>query len=807
MAEQKTQSETASSPTEDSPQQPLLGRIRAWATVSPLRSGLVAAGLLGLMAGTIAVWLVLADLAAEEEGPTMADALEALDQSDFELAGGLVDRIQEQHEILTADYGGPLFVLGAIRAKQAESQWAAERRRQDYLIASKYLEEAHALGVPQEREYEALFLLGKSFIGSDQLEKGVAVLLEALEKNPQYESEIHELLAQAYFFADQPDYQATTQHLDRVLADANLTDQQRTQALLRKVRALSRLSKHEDALQALEKLPTTANPSKRALVSGQVLLRMAGVATDPARRGQHLEQAEQALIDAERLDKLSTDVSGDAQYLRGQISELRSRSDDALSRYQGIRKRFGMSSAGIAASIAEAEIHRTAGDAQESLDAYRRALDAIRESTAYKSELLSLAEVRSIVLAAHAGFVAENKYADALTLIKQMGFMYGDESRLELTAETQEKWGEWLLERAGEKNWPTPEIQAKGRRRLREAGVTYQRLADERFATSHYPDDLWRAAQAYYRGQSYTSVAGVMRSYLKNEPVRYNAQALLLLGKSLLSQGEAEAAIDAFEECVEFHPNDAATYGARLAAAKAHRDVGQTQRAEELLRQNLLGGDISPRSPEWRDSKFELGSLLHAIGRYDEAIDHLEEAINRYQREPIARQLRTARYLVAEAYRNAAEEPLERFRSAKAVNERETAERLFRELLDHSLEHYEQVRREISQAATIDEMDRAMLRNCYMLKGSVLYDLGRFKQAVEEYSNVSALYQNEPFVLETLVQISNCWRRLGEPDKARGNIDQALVALERLPENADFLATTTRSRREWESLLTEIRTW
>ena len=56
-----------------------------------------------------------------------------------------------------------------------------------------------------------------------------------------------------------------------------------------------------------------------------------------------------------------------------------------------------------------------------------------------------------------------------------------------------------------------------------------------------------------------------------------------------------------------------------------------------------------------------------------------------------------------------------------------------------------------------------MLRNCYMLEGTVLFDLGRYKEAIEAFSNVASLYPDDPFVLETFVQIANCWRRLNEP--------------------------------------------
>jgi TolA-binding protein len=94
-----------------------------------------------------------------------------------------------------------------------------------------------------------------------------------------------------------------------------------------------------------------------------------------------------------------------------------------------------------------------------------------------------------------------------------------------------------------------------------------------------------------------------------------------------------------------------------------------------------------------------------------------------------------------------------------------------------------------------------------MLEGTVLFDLGRYKEAIEAYSNVSSLYPDEPFVLETFVQIANCWRRLNKDDNARGAVHQAQIVLERLPADSDFASTTIHNREEWRLLLANMSKW
>jgi TolA-binding protein len=89
----------------------------------------------------------------------------------------------------------------------------------------------------------------------------------------------------------------------------------------------------------------------------------------------------------------------------------------------------------------------------------------------------------------------------------------------------------------------------------------------------------------------------------------------------------------------------------------------------------------------------------------------------------------------------------------------------------------------------------------------VLFDLERYEDAIKAYSNVSSLYPNEPFVLETFVQIAHCWQRLDRADKARGAVEQAQQVLERLPSSADFVATTAFNREEWRSMLNNMSQW
>jgi TolA-binding protein len=94
-----------------------------------------------------------------------------------------------------------------------------------------------------------------------------------------------------------------------------------------------------------------------------------------------------------------------------------------------------------------------------------------------------------------------------------------------------------------------------------------------------------------------------------------------------------------------------------------------------------------------------------------------------------------------------------------------------------------------------------------MMQGSVLFQLRRYEEARKAYANVSTLYQNEPFVLESFVHIANCWRRLNQPIKARGTIEQAKLVLQRLPPDTDFKIATNFDKQYWQILLSEMSKW
>lgn len=794
-----------------------LQAVREWAGANRLRAAGVSVGLLALVVATVATWLYLAALTVSSGTPTLEQALAAYDAGEHDEARLQVVRMTEDGDLMPDQYGGPLFVLGAVKAAEAEQQWSPLLRQSQYMIAAKYLQEAKTAGFPAGREHEGSSLLGRALIESGNNQAGLEVLENALQIEGADTSDLHRTLASAYMLADPPNYQKSLDHLDRALEDVNLTGEERVGALLDRVNALAKLARFNEARATLQAIPDgDITPSQMTIAAGRIdidelqrqLGKYLGVETQPTQ----LVDAVRTTIDKLRRISPADPSAAEAMYLAGVAYGLIGDTNHAIRQFERVRKLFTASSAGIAASVMEGDLYREQKrDHMQALTAYRRSLSVLDAPSAYRNQYLPLPELRQRMLAAHADFLSRDDFTAAMTLVEQLETLLGRTRQSELAAVTNSDWGYHLLQQALEGRGNPAKLRRQGRRRLREAGVGYEQLSKRQFATPEYSDAVWISAECYLHGQSYSSAVRMLNKYLRNEPVQRNAQALLRLGEAHMALGQTSDGIFALEECIELHPQDAAVFRARLDCAKAYCDRGKTREAEQLLLANLHSSGLTPQSEEWRDSLFELGRLLHDEGSFEEAIDRLAEAV---ERDIESSKARLANYLIAESYRQAAEKPLAELDQAKTANERESSTREVQRYLNKALHHYEQVRIEIANSSVISPLDRAMLRNCYMFRGSALFNLGRversperFKAAIDEFSNVSTLYQNEPFVLETFVQIANCQRRLQEPVKARLNIDQALQLLAQLPADADFLASTNFTRSQWELMLTEMRKW
>jgi tetratricopeptide (TPR) repeat protein len=780
-----------------------------WIKSLKLRTALLGTVGLTLLAILFGIWSYVGHVAVlDTKIVTLDMALEALDEQKFEEAKSLVNRLQLQPG--AEDVGGSLFVLGAVKAHQADTEWSVERQRATHLIAARYLQKAQEVGVPPERQKRLLFLLGRSLIFGNQAKQGISVLRDALAAGAQPVAEIRRLLTEAYLNQPDPNLKSALTHNDALLTEKKLPPDARLEADLTRVAILLRLKQFADAEQLLASLDAAGvHAARQKLLLGQIALAKAEKLT--AAGDEQLELVDSALNnfrEAERLDTRKSEVSRQAMVKIGKCYDLRGDRLSAIEQYEAVNNRYGDSPESIVAALSKARLSQEANETDRALVGYRAVLESVGNPHSYMNPLLSLKELRDELLRAHADFVRSGQFEEAMGLIEFFPALFGTAMVTELKAKTHVAWGEVNQAMAGDtQRYSSKEgLKSQARYHFRAAGRAYQTLAELRFATKEYIDDLWLAAENYFRGQSYTHTTLVLDDYLHYEARLRRAMALLRYGQSKLATGKVPEAIAALEECIEMHPSDPNIYAARVECAKAYLIAGKPQEAEKLLLTNLTGETLTPASIDWRDSLFLLGDQLHESGKYNEAILKLEEAVMRY---PDAPQTLMARYTIARAFHSAAEEPAQKAREAKTENERQKNRRLRDQNLESALDTYSKVQREITlEGRNVEsELTKTLLRNCYMMQGTVLFQLRRYEEARKAYANVSTLYQHDPFVLESFVNIAHCWHRLNQTMNARQTIAQAKLVLERLPADAKFEETTNFNRQQWALLLDEMAKW
>lgn len=824
MAHEKPQSagEAAADAASPTGLRALVQRVGTVAVVHWKRTIAALVTMVALMSGIGLAWTYMVNLAIQVERAKLDQALVALDEGNYEEARLLVRQVLAGGTLPRDQFGIPLYVLGAVKTYDADHEVIPDQRRTEYLVAARYLSKASSYGFPPKREKQALLLWGKSLVESLELEQGIEVLLDALSVSPRRGGElnvaIHRLLAEAYARPPHPQDKLALEQLAEVLADKSTTDDQRTDALMLKSKILARTNRYDEALQSLVQIPASRQRDPNVLVArGQTMLDGVAAALDrlpiqadgslPKELSSQVEDAVVLLREAQSLDDQATDVTRRTYYLLGRAAALGGDQREALKYFARTQQEFGDTPEAWAAKLSEADILRRDGDDATALIWYRQILQLGLDPATYRSDVLPIDQLRRRLLEALSDFARRGQFAGVIAMLDNFPPLFPKTQELELRGKTLREWGERLIRQAADQGKNSRELRRTGLLHLREAGMAYENLATLRFATANYPNDLWNSADCFFLGHNYTHAARLLNVYLEAEPEKLNAQALLRLGQVNLALGNIPECVDAFQECIELYERDNATYQARIECAKAYWRSGDAKEAERLLRVNLSGSLLEPKSPEWKDSLFALGLLQFEQNRYDDAIGTLEEAVERY---PEDRQTLEARYVIGEAYRRWADEPRGKLETARTASEREKLESLVRERLGAALEQFKLVQSSITlkiEDVQDDGPYAAMRRNCYMLEGACLFDLGRYQEAIEAYQNVSSLYPNEPFVLETFVQIANCWQRLDRPENAHGAIQQAQITLEQLPGAADFASTTAFSREEWKVLLDNMSQW
>lgn len=763
------------------------------------------------------------------DGPVASSAqkaLEAYDRGAHQHAKRLAEELVSEQSG-GEEEGAGHFILGAIAAADAERMWGDDRLR-FYVSAAKYLEEAQRDGFPQGREGEGYYLLGKSLCLSRQYTAAKSVLTKAF-KTGGHATEIHALLARAYMDDSTPELNQALEQVRSCLADPQLTPAMRYTNLLLEGQVLFRVGQNAECEAVLKKIPRdSALAAEANILRGRLAMRAALQFKDQQKQpyttstkqainsrfkeaikvlfeAQSLGTSTSALRQAQTRGLATEEITCESNYL---IATCYLAMDDvpaALEKFQQTRINYPDTPEGMAAAFQEADLLMRLGRNDESIATFQRAVATSSEKANYVNPLMPAEAVQDCLNKAYTRFLKDEKFAEAVRLAGVMYPFVKRDKSLQLAAEAHQATARHLIARASTSSVSVARtLVQKAREQLCDAGKLYDRVAEMRFTSRDYSEDLWNSAVCYFEGHDYRSSNRVLSEYLKFELRKRRPRVLLYLGESYLAIGKPREAIDALAECIHDFATDVATYRARIVAAAAYTELGDDAKAEKMLLDNLEGGDLAPQSVEWRDSLFDLAELLARVNRNDAAMRRFEEAIQRY---PEASQAIEARYLLAETYCRAAEVPRKKLESDTIETARNAHTKQVHELLTAAIAQFERVQMMLARREEHTELEpyeRAILRNCYFNRGAALYDLGNYAEAIKAYAAATTRYQNSPESLEGFLQIAACYRRMNRPEEARGTLQQARVILTRLPATANFKDTTNYSREKWSEVLDRL---
>ncbi len=757
---------------------------------------------------------------------TVQMALDALDRENYVAARHLAEKVIEQGDVSTEDWGGPDYVLGAFVARAAEKA-TGKRRIELYDLAARFLTESRERGFPKGREDTGLYALGRCLCACGRAADAEPVIAQALQSTKTtHIPELRRMLVDALLDSSEPDLKRALSVIDTSLADPKLTAYDRSRAVVERAKVLLRMDRLKECAAILDGIPADAQVrAEVAEIRGEILYREAmasvggqnGVGSEASRPNaavlaagkDRLPPAAQAKLreaiavfrHVPGQDDPNSEAGRRALYLTGvcllDLNELRA----AYGQFDRTCRLIPGTAESLAAAFQEAEVARRLDLPDDALSSYRTLTAAIPKPDELRNPWVSTIQLRKSLLAACQEYVKAGKFPTAIELAKAMPPLFSRSDAMEALARVYRAWGQNLSEQA--ESLPpdrAEKVRAEGRQQLRKAAVCYSAVAVSDFTSRQFPEYLFLSAESFLAGNDFRSAIRVFQQYLHYEPKQRHAQALVDMGDAQLSAGNAKEALESFTACIAQHPRDVAIYRARLLASRAASALGDPKKAAALLQENLDGEQLTPASKEWRESLFAMGELLHSQGRYEEATSRLDEALMRY---PKASQADNARYLLADASRRSAAKlraglPNEISATLRAEHAAD-ADRL----LLQATEAYRQLRDKLGRLEDRDMTagQRAILRNSRFALGETLYALEQYPEALRAYQSAANAYPNNPEVVEAFTEIANVYKRMGRPTEARAALEQARLALRRIPEKVAFTRTTNYDRAQWGAML------
>ncbi|QGQ21866.1 tetratricopeptide repeat protein [Gimesia benthica] len=661
----------------------------------------------------------------------LAESLELLedreDPKSWTIAQDLAYSLKKQ-EYQDPDFPGALYYIFGVVAFRNAEDLTGESQDHQYLIASRYLKEAERRAIIQKHRPEWCFAYGSSLyqLGSTKLSR--PLLEEAVETWPHGKLKASMMLTDIYL-----DHKADAElqkafKLNSVaLQSDNLNPVTQDRLYLQRAQIMLAQGKNDLAEEVLTKVQQQDSVNQVTLVFQAQTLMAEG------------KYQEALTILAPVKDNLGLDrkFSRQASYLMGLCAESLDDEEAAIGFYEQTTHRYAGTHEGLAAYLHLAELLRKNGRTEEALIAYRTALRSVSSPEDFRNRWISLEGFRKYVLDAWNDWVDEAKikngvtyFSAAIQLSEYLPPLLPEVQARELAANANRRWAEYL-ERSYEQTTVSERERLKHELQDHwiQSGKAYYELARRLKTTDRYGEILSISAEHFQKGQDYETALKVLTRFININPDEKMPQALVRRGEILLELDQLDEAISHFERVMTNYPTDVAAFQAKYLLGVAHLEQDQLEQAQGVWKDILENSNLTPQAKQWSDSLFALGKLNFHLGKiagkkpqtaggtiqgekstaqpgpyfyFEESTRRLREYVNRY---PESEKVHEARFLLARALQNLADEPLQEMKTARTENARQELQRKQYRFLNMAIEQLQSLNRDLRRLESQDRLD------------------------------------------------------------------------------------------------------
>ena len=742
-----------------------------------------------------------------------------------------------------ADKSKYQLILGAAALDDAvhiDARHLAIKKAED---SKEHLKEASKIGFP--RGYEGLgnFLLGKALFMLYLWDEAIQPLEIAVAEWPSGRTESMERLVDIELGSEKPNVELLRKRLEQWDGLAGLTETERDLAQVKRIEMELAAGENEVA----KKLAANFSNESRYADKAKYLLALIELKNSPPsapdQQNNDLARILKEMQEVARSPSIDKETRRRSKFYGGLIQRKMNRLQSALTAFSSLRQEAPQTVECVAAAIEEIQILIDLTRYVEASKTMKQLADQFGKVAWYQNRWVPIEQMRQRTNELGQSLIKAKAFPETISFAEHLPPFCERSDALKLLAESYRQWAFSLSsDRFGEeplldiRKAMSTESKSPYEKQQHElfsnAAKSFKELATLELRSPDYHRLIWAAIDCSQAAGELSQSNTMISNAMAYEPRDRQPRSILKMAENYFAMQELDKSLTQLERCVTQHPQHPLAYQARLNMARILSEQSNFDRAVDFLEENLYVSELSPQSPIWRESLFELGKLYfrhgeeqHALAEslkdqttsaqklkrhenleasnamFLKSIDHLEKWIKRY---PLDSRRFDTLYAIGQAYQMAAQWNAVQLDEKLLVSDDQirTRQLELRKLLDSARRTYKDIRDGINASkdwAVLDSAQQRILRNSYFAEADLMYQTKKYDEALAAYRNIANRLLNEPESLEALTQAAECLKKLGRHEESHRVVDQARSVLEQIPSQRDpqFVSFTRFSRSEW----------